>query len=272
MKGTNFLANVFDWLGEVFERLSPAMFRMLSTVLPYITPLPIAWLTARHASQFLGFTPNISTVFVIMLEGIGLWATTELVDAFVDAVRSRNLKSWGVVSFLFVVVLAYVSLLISLNVTLQKAVGNTNPTMSLVLTLICFLPFIAGSLNGYRKVKMETKTQMQLDKEHQDQKEEQKRKDSLEFKLKARALKQGINIFAPQTYSADTVAVEAKEVKTKHASDYREKAIDFIVAFYEKNKTLPAPKHLTERFGLEHSKNKGYMSSLIKEVAKERGW
>jgi hypothetical protein len=273
MKGTNFLANIFDWVGDTFERLSPAMFRMLSTVLPYLTPLPVAWLTAKHAAQFLGFTSEISVVFVVMLEGIGLWATTELVDAFVEAVRSKNWKSWGVVAFLSVVVIAYVTLLISLNVTLQKAAGNTNPTMSYVLTLICFLPLIAGCLNGYRKVKLETKTQMHLAKEHQEALDAQIRQEQMDFKLKRAGIKAGFNPFAPQptvTLNADTSQV--KEVKEKHASDYREKAIDFIVQYHEKNRTLPSPKHLTERFNLEHSKNKGYMSSLIKTVSQDRGW
>lgn len=196
-KSTNILAAVADWFGEVFERLSPAMFRMLSTVLPYITPLPVAWLTAHSASEFLGFTNTISVVFVVMLEGIGLWATTELVDAFVEAVRSKNAKSWGVVAFLAGVVSVYIILLVSLNVTLEKAVGNNSPTYSLILTLICFLPLISGCLNGYRKVKMETKTGIEIAKEQQDLRDAQIRQEQADFKLKKAALKQGINIFNP---------------------------------------------------------------------------
>ena len=268
MQGTNILANIFDWIGEVFERLSPAMFRMLSTVLPYLTPLPVAWLTAHSASTFLGFPTNISVVFVVMLEGIGLWATTELVDSFVEAVRSPNWKSWGVVAFLVVVVLAYVSLLISLNVTLEKAVGNVNPVYSYVLTLICFLPLIAGSLNGYRKVKLERKTEMQIAKENQEARDAQIRQEQMDFKLKKAALKQGFNPFAPVVTLNQDVPV-VKDAKEKHASDYREKAIQFILDYHQKNRSLPTPKHLTERFNLEHSKNKGYMSTLIRETANE---
>jgi hypothetical protein len=271
MKGTNILAVLFDWIGEVFERLSPAMFRMLSTVLPYLTPLPVAWLTAKHAAQFLNFTKEISIVFVVMLEGIGLWATTELVDAFVEAVRSRNWKSWGVVGFLTAVVVAYITLLISLNVTLQKAVGDASPTMSYVLTLICFLPFIAGSLNGYRKVKLETKTQMQVAKEHQEEVEAKIRQESNDLKLKKAAIKAGFNPFAaPVVLNQDVPHV--KEPREKHASDYRDRAIEFIENYYDKNHSRPTPKHLTERFGLDHSRNKGYMSSLIKETCDKNGW
>lgn len=271
IQASKILAYIVDWVGDVFEHLSPAMFKMLSTVLPYLTPLPVAWLTAHSAAQFLGFTPQISVVFVVMLEGIGLWSTTELVDAFVEAIRSRTLKAWGVVIFLSAVVVTYVALLISLNVTLERAIGNVNPTYSFVLTLICFLPVIAGSLNGYRKVKLERKTEMQIAKEQQDAKEAQMRAEKYDHKLKMKAVDKGFNPFAPQqTYAMDTPA--EKEAKTRHASDYREKAIEFIERYHNEKNAKPTPKLLTERFGLEHDKNKGYMSSLITQIGSERGW
>lgn len=276
MKGTNILASFADWVGEVFERLNPAMFRMVSTTAPYLTPLPVAWLTAHSAATFLGFTPAIATVFVIILEALGLWSTTELVDSFVEAVRSKNLKSWGVVVFLFLVVFAYLQIVVNLNVNIEKAVGDVSPIKSKIITLICYLPFIGGSLNGYRKVKMETKTQMQLAKEHQEALDAQIRQENIDMKLKKAAIKQGINIFAPQvpmqTLAVDTKQEQVKEAKPKHASDYREKAIEFIEKFYENNHSRPTPKHLTERFGLEHANNKGYMSSLIKEICDGHGW
>lgn len=271
IQASKILAYIVDWVGDVFEHLSPAMFKMLSTVLPYLTPLPVAWLTAHSAAQFLGFTPEISVVFVVMLEGIGLWSTTELVDAFVEGVRSRTWKAWGVVAFLAVVVITYVALLISLNVTLEKAIGNVNPTYSFILTLICFLPVIAGSLNGYRKVKLERKTELVIAKEQQDAKEAQMRAEKYDHKLKMKAVDKGFNPFAPAVqYAAETPVV--KEAKEKHASDYREKAIEFIEKFYEQNHSRPSPKHLTERFNLEHANNKGYMSSLIREVFDGHGW
>lgn len=241
MKTTNILANIADWFGEVFERLSPAMFRMLSTVLPYITPIPVAWLTAHSTATFLHFTPTISGIFVVMLEGIGLWATTELVDAFVEAIRSRNTKAWGVVVFLTGVVLAYIALLISLNVTLEKAVGNVSNTYAFILTLICFLPFIAGCLNGYRKVKMETKTNLQVAKEKQDELDEKIRQERNDLKLKKAAIKAGYNPFAPVValqQTANAPKIQGKKSDWRELTKEEKKAvqntnINDLLAMYE---------------------------------------
>jgi len=104
MRNSNWLAQIFDWLGEVFERFNPSAFRFLAAVLPYLTPLPVAWLTAHSASDFLDFPPNIAFVFVFALEGVGLWFTSLLVDAVVDWVRSHNVKTFAMVGMFAVVV------------------------------------------------------------------------------------------------------------------------------------------------------------------------
>ena len=135
MQRSNFLAGWFDWLGEVFEKFNPSAYRFLGAVLPYLTPLPVAWLTAHSAEEFLNFTPTIAFIFVFVLEGIGLWFTSLLVDSVVDWVRSRNWKTGAVVFVLAFAVAAYMYLLVSLNVLLEESV---NPIYSQVVTLLCF--------------------------------------------------------------------------------------------------------------------------------------
>lgn len=164
-KHTNFLAGIFDWLGEALERFNPSAFRFLAAVLPYLTPIPVAWLTADSSSTFLNFPPRVSFVFVFALEGIGLWFTTMLVDSVVDWVRSKNWKSFVPVLLFAFTVIAYVFILVNLNVTLEEAVGNPNPALSRVITLLCFLPLITGIGNGYYKLKLEYKTETELAKE-----------------------------------------------------------------------------------------------------------
>src|SRR6476660_6456705 len=107
MGKSNWLANIFEWLGEVFERFNPSAFRFLAATLPYLTPLPVAWLTARSATSFFGFTPTMAFILVFCLEGIGLWFTTLLVDAVVQAIRSSNWKSWLIVLMFVFAVGAY---------------------------------------------------------------------------------------------------------------------------------------------------------------------
>lgn len=270
MQGTNTLAAIADWIGDAFERLSPALFKMLSAVLPYTTPLPVAYMTADSAAKFLGMDVYIAGILVFGLEGVGVWVTSELVDSFVEAVRSRNKKAWGVVAFLSTIVIAYISILITLNVVLEQQVNHRGGAYAVVLTLICLMPLISGSMNGYRKTKLEIKTNMTLQKEHQEQLDAQIRAEQVDFKLKKAALKQGFNPFATVTLNQDVAQV--KEIKEKHASDYREKAIEFIERYHNENNAKPMPKDLTSHFKLDHEKNKGFMSNLIKQVGSERGW
>jgi hypothetical protein len=187
----NILSAIFDYLGDALERFNPSAFRFLAAVLPYLTPIPVAWLTAHSSATFLDFTPQVSFIFVFALEGIGLWFTTMLVDAVVDFVRSKNFKSIFPVFLLGGTVIAYVYILVVLNVTLEEASGNTSPALSKVITLLCFLPLITGVGNGYYKLKLDYKTQTDIDRQRQDEKERQIRQESREERLERLRIKAG---------------------------------------------------------------------------------
>lgn len=191
MKNSNFLAGIFDWIGDALERFNPSAFRFLAAALPYLTPIPVAWLTANSSSTFLHFTPQVSFVFVFALEGIGLWFTTMLVDAVVDWVRSKNWKSFFPVLMLGATVGAYVYILVNLNVTLESAAGNVNPALSKVITLLCFLPLITGVGNGYYKLKLDLKTQSELSKTHQEELDARIRSENREERLERLRIKSG---------------------------------------------------------------------------------
>jgi hypothetical protein len=153
---SNFLARIFDWIGDALERFNPSAFRFLAAVLPYLTPIPVAWLTAHSASTFLNLPAEVAFIFVFALEGVGLWFTSLLVDAVVDWIKSKNFKTFALVLIFGIVVAAYIFLLVNLNVTLETATGSVNPARSRVITLMCFLPLLTGVGNGYYKLKLDS--------------------------------------------------------------------------------------------------------------------
>ena len=285
------LADFINWIGDIFEYLSPAAFRMLSTSLPYLSPLPVAYMTANSAAEFLGMDPRIAGVLVFILEGVGLWSTTELVDSVVEAVRSKNKKSWGIVFFLGSVVVIYIIILIVLNVILEATVNHKGGYYSLVLTLICFLPLLSGALNGYRKVKLETKTNLAYAKEHQEQVDRQKMLDDNEFKLKKSLIKKGINPLTGQPFGVDertnvTNASTTVRTNVRKSTNERSKRTNgelrtFVVETIEyqvrTNRQVPnvadlartVAKAVNERKGIPNSdegyeRYKGYCSELRK--------
>lgn len=265
-KLVNILAGFFDVVRETFEHASPSLFALMATLLPYLTPLPIAVLTAGSAETFLGFDGWIAGIFVFVLEGLGLLVTTFLVDNVVDLIRSRNPKTILTTVVLGIALAVYVVILVNLNVRLKAATGNISSEYANVVTLMCFLPMLSGVINGFYKLKLEHKTETQRISDMERQREDERWRIREENKVKVKLAKAGINPLQPTPVllNADTSAV--REQKEKHASDYRAKAIQFILDYQKQNGSYPAPRHVTERFGLEHSKNKGYMSTLIREV------
>lgn len=215
---TNWLANFFENLGEMFEKFNPAAFRFLAAVLPYSTPLPVAWITMRSASEFLGFDPFISFVFVFGLEGMGLWFTSLFVDSVIEAIRSRNPKAFFMVALFGLVVSAYIYLLVNLNVTLKFAVGEANPALQRVITMLCLLPLLTGVGNGYYRWQLEYNNKQAEKEDKQLKTEAQIRQEKNEFKLQRAMIKQGMNPL--QVYAAQTTSpVQEPPAQIVHKKD-----------------------------------------------------
>jgi len=206
----NTLAKVFDWLGEVFERFNPAAFRFLAAFLPYLSPFPVAWLTQHSAGRYLGFTPSIGFIFVFTLEGIGLWFTSLLVDSVVDWIKSKNGKSGVITLILGFAVVAYIAILILLNVILESNTDGYTATYGLVVALLCLLPLITGIGNGYYKYQLKSGSNIELEREYQRGLEEKIRQEKREDRMKSKLIKAGINplAFPSQNFQSTTEVVE----------------------------------------------------------------
>lgn len=237
MDKSTWLANVARWISISFEELSPALFRLLSAVLPYSTPLPVAWLTSQNATKFLGFTPAISFTFVFGLEGMGLWFTSLLVDAFINWIRSRNWKTFGLVLLFGGVVSAYVYLLVNLNVTLEQISNeNANPVLSRVITLLCFLPLLTGIGNGYYKFIIESKVEARGKDEITRESEERERERRSKERIQKAALKYGRPdpFSAPtQVYQKDTSQVKEKPRDWRNLSDEQKYRVVHVLTIKE---------------------------------------
>lgn len=271
MRNKNWLADVFDYLGEIFEKFNPAAFRFLAAFLPYLTPLPVAAISQANATKFLNLSPGISGVLVFGLEGIGLWFTSLFVDSVVEAIRSKNWKAWLNVLMFAVAVTVYVVILVNINVIIEQSSGNTNPAYSRVVTLLCFLPLITGIGNGYYKLKLEQKTSTEEAQEREQKRQEDIRHEQNDLKLKKAAMKHGFNPFAPApvvTLNQDVPTV--KEERERKASDYKVKIWQYLDEQRAKGKILRVVD-ITEHFKLDYNKAKGFVSTQRTSWAQDRG-
>lgn len=215
----------FDSLTTIIRAASPSIFAFIETTLPYTTPTPIALISSASAASFFGLKGFGAFLFVYSLEGIGLISTSKLVEHVVIFIRSRNVKTAITIAVLAVTVIVYITILVSLNVKIHNEFTDSN--FKQALTLICYLPLIAGVLNGLALVKIEDTESA----EHKQKIAEQHYQESRSDKLKLKALDKGVNLFQSTTAPAP----EAYKPKGKTPGDYRE----YVFELLDKHGELP---------------------------------
>lgn len=220
---SNFLAKAVDWLGEVFERLNPSLFRFLAAFLPYLSPVPVSIVTATSAGHFLGFTPSTAFILVFVLGGIGLWFTSLLVDAVVDYIRGGNFKDWKPLSVVILFVLAifaYIGVEIGLNVAIHTE--DTTPQRQVVVFLLSMLPLITGVGNGYYKLKLQQNTETKEALQKATDLQERIRQERREDKIKRRMIDSGMNPMAPPVIQyQSSIPSPPPQEKNRKKDDWR---------------------------------------------------
>jgi len=222
---SNFLAKGAEWVGEVFEKLSPSLFRFLAAFLPYLSPVPVSVVTAKSAGEFLDFDTTVAFVLVFVLGGIGLWFTSLLVDAVVDYIQAGNYRDWKSLSVVLLFVLAilgYIGIEIGLNVSIHTE--DSSPQRQVVLFLLSMLPLITGIGNGYYKLKLQQNAESKAEKKRLDELEEQRHQEAREDRLKNKMIKNGMNPMEAKkvAYQADTVSIPpVQETKKALPKDWR---------------------------------------------------
>lgn len=262
------------------------MYNFIATILPYSTSLPVAVLTANSVKEFLGLDPYSAGVLVFGLEAIGLLCTSLLVDAVVSWIRSRNAKAFAPILLFGTVVFVYIRILISLNVTLEKAAGNINPALTDVITLLCYVPLLAGVLAGWNKLRIEDRNKNEQDKLHDEEVKERHRLQQIEVTERDRKAEREAELAKLRIQEEQKTArakVKADALATKPApvpapvyqqvvpnvkdvaSKYKQEMYNLVTEVYTATSKLPRVKHLADEFNLDYEKNKGYISTLIKQ-------
>jgi len=145
-------------------------------------------------------------------------------------------------------------ILINLILEIENGIPATNVAVTAFLTVGTTIP--ASLLNGTRISGREKN-------ERDNVLRQEKRQDGMaRYKIK-----HGINPDA--VYNQETIV--AKEKKRKFASDYRNKIVTFMTEFYQKKNIVPRIVEISNKFGLDYNKSKGYISSLRKAWMEQNG-
>ncbi len=185
------LVSLFDGLKHAVDHANPSLFGLVATLLPFLLPLPVAFMTSHSAQTFFSWEPWAANVLGFGLEGLGLLVWVKLVDGIIARIQSSNEKIEDYVTLLWCVAIAYEAVLILLNVVLAWNDG-ASLIYAVTLLLVCLLPALSASMYGlHRKetlaqLERERKTAAdQKEKERQERRQDRKEQQELKLKLAA---------------------------------------------------------------------------------------
>ena len=144
------LVIIFDGVHTAVNHATPSLFSLVATLLPFLLPLPVAFMTASSAENFFNWEPWTANILGFGLEGLGLLVWVKLVDGIIANVNTKNEKVNDFVNFLWLVAGAYEALLILINVVLAWKDG-ADLLYAITLLFICMLPALSAAMYGLHK-------------------------------------------------------------------------------------------------------------------------
>jgi hypothetical protein len=268
MKSSNWLAKIFEWNQQVIEAAETPFSRLAIFILPILSPIVPALMTGLHIHKllleiFAGdliaslATPLAGTVGTV-LELIGYVGAVLFIQSIYKWIQSMKASYFVPMVINGLAYMFYLYLMWMINYRLG-VYFKTPEVMNQIVGWLSFMTVPTGLLAANHLSQRDmTKEDYQL------------RQERREDKLKNKALDKGINIFAAST-STLTESKPQKEQKQKHASDYREKIWAMLDTEHGNSGRVLSPKEITTSLKLEHSKNKGYVSTQTSAWMKERG-
>jgi hypothetical protein len=194
------LVSLFDGLKNAIDHANPSLFALVATLLPFLLPLPVAFMTSHSAQEFFGWEPWAANVLGLGLEGLGLLVWVRLVDAIIYNLTTTNEKAENFVGFLWGVAISYEALLILINVILTLREG-ASLVYALTLLLVCALPALSAAMYGlHRREAMSVlererkEAAEQKERERQERREDRRKAQELKLKYAADTKQEGLKI------------------------------------------------------------------------------
>ncbi len=283
------LAEKFTRWRVTVEAAETPFAKLAIFILPIIAPIVPALFTAIHVYKMLldlfagipqGVAIGLAGIVALVLELLGYVGAITFIQSLYEWLKTRDSDQYLVPVVLNFFAYAFYLIIMFLANYQLGIYFKTPEVMNTIIGILSFMtvPTSLLAANHLTRRQEEEKEQKNLElensREERDRLEQEKiRKEQAEFKLKAKALKQGINVFqqpAMVTNEQAVPQVEVREPKVKKASDYKEPIWEYLDQQYAKG-SVPGVKQITERFKLPYDKAKGFVSTQRTLWAKNRG-
>ncbi len=204
---TELFVSLFDGLLRGVDHATPSTFALDATLLPWLLPLPIAFMTAHSLEIYFQWDVWASRVMGFGLEGLGILVWARLANAVVEKQVTSTAKY-----LLSGVAVVYEAILIVLNVVLA-AQNGAGSAMTLVLFLVCLLPALSAILYGFHKHDVLRK--LAIEAAERKEREERERREAAELAERIRQEKREDRKAALELkYAKDTPGVELEDKPT----------------------------------------------------------
>lgn len=216
MSDSKRLANFFDHLREIIEAAETPFAKLAVFVLPILSPLVPASFTGLHVYKLLidifDFDPILSgtlaAIVGVVLEMLGYVGAIEFISSIFRLIKNKNETFWLPVALTGLAYVFYLFCMFLINVELGKYF-ETPSIVNNIVGLLSFITVPTGLLAANH-----------LGRKEDDQESYKLRQELREDRLKAKALKAGINVFSPAPQSTVVYESETRSV-AKPKTDWR---------------------------------------------------
>ena len=231
------LAKLFDKISMMINSMERALIDLLSALVPYAVPIIPAYLTYFHTIDAMDFPEWVAKTTAFVVEVLGIASVSTAIRFYENNKRykdkNRKAPFWlALGTYVF-----YLVVVLSVNVLLEVDAALRRPVIIWAIALFSLLSVPSGVLISIRSQFTEM----------------------LETKTRSTGKSQ-----------APVMAFETKGVRSRHASHYRDKIWAYLDSSY-KDDSHTKLTDISKKFGLEHSKSKGYLSTLRTEWKRSNG-
>ena len=255
MKTSNWLAKVFEWNREVIEAAETPFAKLAIFILPILSPIVPAFMTGLHVYKLMHIifdfgeytypvSLGMAAIVGLVLELIGYVGAVSFVRDVYEFVKTHTIEYFIPAVLNGLAYGFYLVVMYAINFQLGKYF-DTPDIVNNIVGLLSFITVPTGLLAANH-----------LSKKERDEHSERRYQEGREDKLKAKAIKNGINVFQTQNNTAP-----APQRKQKHASDFKDKIPAMLQEHYDKNGKVMELTEITAKLNLDHGRNKGFVST-----------
>jgi len=222
---------IFQWLADILNGMERGVIDFLSALVPYAVPVIPAYLTYYHTVDMMNFPPWVAVTAAFVVETLGMASVSTTIKFWRNNQRYKADQNKAPFWLALGTYIFYLVIVMSVNVLLEKVSGTRSNAIIWAIGLFTSLSAPSGVLVSIRT-------------QYSEMLEERKEKK------------------AGGIQSSQQPKQQPREQKEKHASDHKDKIPAMLEAEYKKSGRVLSLSEITASLKLEHSKNKGYVSTM----------